>query len=148
MQFDDREQMPRIGRFLWGNWLRTRQLQPIVHGASATTMGATYRDDHGAIHARHVALHPTALRVSDTISGFAHRAVLRWRLTPGAWTLHGDIVSNGAHRLKISANVPVVRRELVTGWESRFYLKRTEVPVIEVELAVPGVIVTEYEWGA
>jgi hypothetical protein len=33
VQFDDRDQMPRLSRFLIGEWLRTEQLEPI-HSAS------------------------------------------------------------------------------------------------------------------
>jgi hypothetical protein len=146
VQFDDREQMPRLSRFLWGDWVRTQNLQPIVRGAERTTMAATYRDGHGAMHERRVALGETGVVVSDIVRGFSRRAVLRWRLRPGAWTLRGNTISDGTHRLTVSANVPIVRCELVTGWEARFYLQRTEVPVLEVELAAPGVIVSEYEW--
>ena len=132
VQFDDREQMPRLSRFLWGDWVRTQNLQPIVRGAESTTMAATYRDGHGAIHERRVVLRETGIVVSDIVRGFSRRAVLRWRLRPSAWTLQGDTISDGTHRLTVSANVPIVRCELVTGWEARFYLQRTEVPVLEV----------------
>jgi len=61
--------------------------------------------------------------------------------------MKGTGVTDGQHRLSVHANVPIVRCELVTGWESRYYLQRTEVPVLEVELASPGVVVSEYRWA-
>jgi hypothetical protein len=73
--------------------------------------------------------------------------VLRWRLKPGPWTLSGTAVTDGRHRLAVSATVPLVRCELVEGWESRYYLQKTPIPVLEVELGAPGRIVSEYRWA-
>jgi hypothetical protein len=58
----------------------------------------------------------------------------------------GAAVTNGRHRLEVSADVPIVRREVVNGWESRYYMQKTAVPVLEVELASPGVVTSRYRW--
>ena len=109
-------------------------------------MAASYRDRRGAVHRRRVALHDNALMVSDDVSGFSTRAVLRWRVRPGDWRLAGNMLSDGRHTLTVSANVPIVRIEIQRGWESRFYLRRTELPVLEVELEHAGEVMSEYRW--
>jgi hypothetical protein len=147
VQFDDREQMPRLGRFLWGGWLKTRSLEPIREAGGATTVAAAYDDDGGAHHARRVELRDGRLLVTDTLGGTFRKAVLRWRLKPGRWTLRGAEVTDGTHRLAVTADVPIVRCELVAGWESRYYLQKTEVPVLEVEVAGLGAVVSEYRWA-
>jgi hypothetical protein len=146
VQFDGREPMPRLGRFLWGAWLETADLAPPRESAAAVSVAASYRDWRGARHARRVTLGDQELIVEDTVTGFAKSAVLRWRLRPGAWQLDGCTVADGAVRLAVTADVPVVRCALVEGWESRFYLRRTPLPVLEVEIATAGRLTTRCTW--
>ena len=147
IQFDDHEQMPRLSRFLWGDWLRTERVEPIEEAGDAIHTGASYRDGHFTTHRRRVVLSSGSLRVTDTVGGFARHAVLRWRLRPGAWRLDGGRLTDGRHSLAVSADVPIVRCELVVGWESRFYMQREPLPVLEVEVATAGTIESEYRWA-
>ena len=84
------------------------------------------------------------LRVEDRVAGFRRSAVLRWRLAPGAWRLEGNGVSNGSYSLRVSATVPLVRMAIVSGWESRYYSQKTPLPVLEIEVAAPGEIHSEF----
>lgn len=153
IQFDGRDQMPRISRFLLGDWLKTTWLQPLKEDTQAVRFAAGYRDREGAIHRRGVALGDGLLRVEDDVAGFDHSAVLRWRLAPGTWQLEG---APGARRLvnaddrtlimEVHASMPIVRCELVEGWESRHYLEKTSVPVLEIEVQQPGTLTTEVRW--
>jgi len=146
VQFDDRDQMPKLSRFLFGDWLQTCRLDPLARGDGFMTCTAAYRDGKGAEHSRHVSLGDDGLQVRDRVAGFASRAVLRWRLEPGDWVLQENAVSNGSQRLSVTSDVPIMRCELVEGWESRYYLEKTRVPVLEVEVATAGVLITEYHW--
>lgn len=148
VQFDDRDQMPRLGRFLFGNWLETLSLQPLNETGETATFGAGYRDGSGAIHTRDLTLTDECLRVRDEVHGFARKAVLRWRMRPGEWRVEGNALADGRHRLKVESGVPIVRFSLVQGWESRYYQQKTGVPVLEVEVHQPGVLTTEYRWSA
>jgi hypothetical protein len=157
VQFDDRDQMPRLSRFLLGDWLRTEQLEPIHSTATGLQAGAGYRDGAGARHHRTVKLEDARLVVTDQVRGFAHRAVLRWRLAPGDWHLgtitdtdggHGWVATNGSgHRLTLRSTAPVARCSMAQGWESLHYLEKTPVPVLELEITQPGNLTTEYDWN-
>ncbi len=146
VQFDDREQMLRLSRFLWGRWLQTRTLIPIKETAGAVSVAASYQDYRGAVHERMVELERGCLTIRDRLSGFTSKAVLRWRLSPGSWILDRAAVTNGPHHLEVSADVPIVRQDVVGGWESRYYMQKTAIPVLEVELASPGMVTTRYRW--
>lgn len=146
VQFDDRDQMPRIGRFLFGDWLRTHEIQPVEERADGVMFAASYRDNQGAWHRREVTLSDGCLRVRDEVGGFHRKAVLRWRLQPGIWRLEGHCVTDGRRVLSIVADAPVIRFELTRGWESRYYLQKTSIPVVEVEIRQPGTLITEYRW--
>ncbi|PNF86819.1 heparinase [Stutzerimonas decontaminans] len=147
VQFDDRDQMPRLGRFLFGDWLKTSYLEPLNEKSWVTSFAAGYRDRCGASHQRGVRLHDDSLVVTDQVDGFLHKAILRWRLEPGQWRIEGNTVSNGEHRLEVNVSAPVKRFELVDGWESRYYLEKKKIPVLEVEIHQPGSLITEYRWA-
>ncbi|NLW04554.1 MAG: heparinase, partial [Pseudomonadaceae bacterium] len=146
VQFDDRDQMPRLSRFLFGNWLKTSFLEPLQTKQDQVTFAAGYTDSMKAKHHRAIALKKTSLQVTDKVEGFSQKAVLRWRLAPGNWLLQGNRVTNGKHELEVFSSAPIARFELVTGWESRFYLEKTEAPVLEVEIHQPGTLTSEYRW--
>ncbi|KJJ99497.1 heparinase [Burkholderiaceae bacterium 26] len=152
VQFDGRDQMPRLSRFLFGNWLRAEAVERLS-GSDPVTMAAAYSDDQGASHHRSMQLHTNYLEVRDRVGGFVERAVLRWRLAPGHWTFesneHGSefvVCMGNGQRLRVSADVPVTRCEIVEGWESLYYLEKTAIPVLELEVAHGGTLISQYEW--
>lgn len=146
VQFDQRDPMPRLGRFLFGDWPRTDAIEPLRQDAAEVSFAAAYRDRQGAAHWRAVALSARWLQVRDRVSGFRERAVLRWRLAPGDWVLHGRVLGDGRRTLEIDADVATARIELVPGHESRHYLELSPLPVLEVEVRQPGEIVTKFRF--
>ncbi len=54
--------------------------------------------------------------------------------------------NDGRHLLAVQATIPIVRCEIVQGWESRHYLEKTPVPVLEIEVQQSGTLTTEYRW--
>ena len=148
IQFDGRDQMPRLSRFLFGDWLKTSVLEPLKSSGAEQSCTAGYRDRQGCEHIRKVVMADSSLRVADKINGFRERAVLRWRLKPGQWVVdqQAQVLKLEGFTLSVTANVPVVRFELVDGWESRYYLQRTPLPVLEIELDQPAELVSTFNW--
>ncbi len=142
VQFDGRDQMPRISRFLFGAWLKPRGMEPIRTRHGADVAAAGYRDAWGAEHHRRVSLSERTLRCVDRVAGQARSATLRWRLQPGDWTLSGQTARNGDLRLSVSIEPRAGRASLVQGKESRYYLSSEPLPVLEVELPVPSLVTT------
>jgi hypothetical protein len=153
VQFDERDQMPRLSRFLFGDWLKANDVQLLMEDAKGFEFGAGYKDGSGARHHRQIRLETGRLLVVDKVRGFAKKAVLRWRLQPGDWCLETTsqglrlvLVLNEVVTLTVSSIAPVVRCELVQGWESRHYLEKTSVPVLEVEVQQANTFTTEVSW--
>jgi hypothetical protein len=146
IQFDDRDQMPRLGRFLLGDWLKTEAVEQINIAGEKASVAASYRDNKACYHKRKISLSETNFRVRDQVSGFSEKAVLRWRLLPGDWRIEGTSVTSEHGCLTITSNIYIVRIALVTGWESRYYLQKEDVPVLEVEIHQPGELISHYEW--
>jgi hypothetical protein len=147
VQFDGRDQMPRLGRFLFADWLRTSGLEPLSETSDAVAFSAAYQDGFGATHLRRVRLEDNGMVVTDDISGFSRSAVLRWRLAPGDWILqNGFCFVRGDRMVSLSATARIIRCEVVEGRESRHYLEETPLPVVEIEVAGPCVLTTDIRW--
>ncbi len=143
VQFDDRDAMPRLSRFLYGAWPKARNVAGPASAGGAQTLAAGYRDWKGATHHRSISLESGRLEVVDDVDGFEHVAVLRWRMPPGEWHRDGDWLVGQGVRLRVQSTQPVKRCELVEGWESRYYSRKTPLPVLEIEVGQAGRLTTE-----
>lgn len=147
VQFDGRDQMPRLSRFLFGDWLEAEALELDEAGR---TVRAAYRDSQGARHGRRVTLEPGRCVVVDEVSGFRDKAVLRWRVAPseGGWRCADGVWSDAHLRIAVRSSAPIARFECVEGWESRHYDEKTPLPVLEVETGADATLTTEITWPA
>ena len=134
VQFDGRNQMPRLSRFLFGDWLKMTEVSELSKKNGVTCWSGAYRDRQGCHHRRAVETREKEWRIIDEIGGFTRKAVLRWRLKPGKWSLSGNVCEGSGVKIEICSDRPIRRVELVKGWESRHYLEKTELPVLEIEV--------------
>lgn len=142
VEVDGRDQMPRISRFLFGSWLRARNVQTVRQDGRDVMAAAGYRDAWGARADRRVMLEAASLTCVDTIEGRGSRALLRWRLAPGEWRLENGVLTNGVARMEVTCSAAVSRMELIQGAESRYYLMKTSLPVLEIEAPLPCIVTT------
>jgi hypothetical protein len=142
-QFDDHDQMPRLGRFLYGDWVRVIGEPAITTSAEGQSWAGSYTDIWGTRHRRTVTLRTDTLSVVDQTQGFKRKAVLRWRLAPGNWSQNETGCTSTMGRIRVESSVPIRRMSLEGGWESRHYLEKSGVPVLEVEIdQSPAVLTT------
>ena len=140
VQFDGAEPMPRLGRFLWGDWLQLESPPQVDAALASPSITGAYRCPHGR-HQRRVQADPSGLSwtITDHCSAFRHRLLLRWRLCPTDWQLQiegasAQLISSQA-QISVECNQPIQRLELVEGWESLFYAQKTPLPELELEVA-------------
>jgi hypothetical protein len=138
--------MPKLSRFLYGGWLKTKRCTGIITKADATCFKAEYLDNENVNHSREVSLSTENLIITDNVCGFKEKAILRWRLAPGEYKIEGSTVIANDFTLAISANVDIKRIELIDGWESRFYMNKTRLPVLEIEVTEPSKIISKLNW--
>ncbi|RZV49221.1 MAG: heparinase [Sphingomonadaceae bacterium] len=141
VQFDGNEPMPRVSRFLWGDWIEAESA-PVLEANGAATAAARHCDRGGNFHERRITLHPDRLICEDTLSGPAEEAILRWRLKPGDWALEDGRLTLGDVAIGVSGD-RIDQIELVDGNESRFYLDRQSIPVMKVTVSLPAKIRSE-----
>lgn len=143
VEFDGHDQMPRLGRFLYGRWTKVLGDEVVLREPQRQSWSGRYVDPWGASHERTVTLGGKTVEVTDRVSGFGKGAVLRWRLAPAPWVLKGQICSSVLGDISVESGGPLVRVELRSGWESRYYLEMSAVPVLEVEIkGAPAVLKT------
>jgi hypothetical protein len=141
-EFDGHDQMPRLGRFLYGGWVRVAGEPAIATSAAGQSWTGSYTDVWGAQHERSVTLGEDVLSVRDHVQGFKRAAVLRWRLAPGNWSQNETGCASTLARLQVDSSVPIRRMSLESGWESRHYLEKSAVPVLEVGVAQSPAVLT------
>ena len=114
VQFDQSEPMPRLGRFLWGDWLRLEANPVLVQSSSSSSITAAYCSPHGR-HQRQVQFDANGHRwkITDICSGFQREVVLRWRLCPGEWSLEGTSLIGPMVKMNIYCDQPTVSLDLV-----------------------------------
>lgn len=143
IEFDGRDQMPRLGRFLFGDWLKAESVERVLDNGDKVSAAAAYTDSHGARHHRAITLSAGSLVCVDTISGNFQEACMRWRLAPGDWHRDGNVVRSGNYSIAVELDGELSLPKLGTTLESRYYLKKTEVPEITVKVSQPGTLVTK-----
>lgn len=152
IQFDDRDQMPKLGRFLFGSWLKVNSVSPVLTQNDNVSCSASYCDYKGASHVRDIILNSYSLKVVDKVKGFRKKAIIRWRLPHNKWTKRDinngtEISNNMGFAIKVFSDKSIVRANIVQGWKSLFYLKKVQISVLEVEISSPGTITTDVRWA-
>lgn len=134
VQFDRRHQMPRLGRFLFGAWIKMNGFSEIKNMDATFSWSGAYTDWKKAKHHRAVKVEHDIWTVTDKLGGSFSSATLRWRLVPGKWTVKENCCIGEHAKITVlvgGAPVPLV---LAEGWESRHYMEKTLLPVIELQV--------------
>jgi hypothetical protein len=138
IQFDNRNQMPRISRFLFGSWLKPTE---VLFNAKNSQVSAAYTDFMGARHRRQIKKLPNGWQIVDEIAGNFSSATQRWILAPGAWTLDTYTIKNDYVSISIHSD-DIGKIEMKEGHESVYYMESREVVVLEVDFDLATTIKT------
>lgn len=141
--FDGRDQMPRLGRFLFGDWLKAEAVELVRDDGVATSAAAAYTDAHGARHHRTITLSAGTLICQDMISGNFEEACLRWRLAPSEWRLEGDTVRSKTCSISIEIDSVSITPTLRTTMESRYYQLKADIPEVSIKVNQPSNVITK-----
>ena len=142
IQFDERDQMPRLGKFLYGNWLRAHGLEFVNENKGIIRAGAGYIDSYGSAHYRSIELTNSSFICTDSVSGEFNEACLRWRLAPLDWDLKDNMLSAGTVSIAIEIDGIPVTPNCNSTFESKFYMHKTEIPEISAKTLSPSTIIT------
>lgn len=132
---DDRPQMRRLGRFLFGDWLDGSW--DVVDVGETFGIVARYRDAWGASHERQVLMGPDGVRVRDRLSGARRKVELAWPLAGKDWkvTLDGAVSGAVSVRVKLPENASLGARP---GVRSPAYMSAEDTLVLAAVCAGHG----------
>lgn len=139
VQIDHCEPMPKLSKFLYGDWLRADHVSELNECESVLNVSASYNWAMGGSHGREVTFSDDLWTIKDTIHGHKEVATLRWYLEPTNWEVDGFVLSSSGINISIESNVPIIKFELSEGWESRFYSEKKAIPMLIVEVG-PGLV--------
>lgn len=142
IQFDNKEQMPKISRFLYGHWINTH-----VSTISKNTVIAKYLNNANHSHSRKVSLTDTQLIITDKVDGFLNKAELYWHLSSDNWLINNNTVKSKVASITVDANVNITSIMFVEGYKSRYYLKKEESQVLKIIINEPGTVTTTINWS-
>lgn len=136
VEIDQLEPMPRLGRFLLGDWTKMSSIKPIIASESSITWEGSYEIKNNTTHTRQVNFSEKMWAVVDLVDGATEGVVLRWRLQPGKWKLNdNELVLNGV-RIVIEVKAgQKIHLGVVRGLESRYYNSCETLPVLEVKVS-------------
>jgi hypothetical protein len=132
IQFDFRDQMPKLSRFLFGSWLKENRFY-FDNTNDYLKITSGYEDYAGVKHKRSIILNENTLKILDDISGYKILAKLRLRLFPSVWMVEN---ATSEDSLEIDINSKVIKGNVLLEkfFESRFYFSETEVPIVLKEI--------------
>jgi hypothetical protein len=131
-----------VSRFLYGKWPKFS-----VFDVKQQSMMVEYVDWKNAVHAREVELTGNQLIIKDTLSGQFEQACLRWRLADLGWKVQGHSLLTEHLQLSISSSESLISFTLAQGFESRYYGKKTPIPVLEILVDNNIQITTIISWN-
>lgn len=132
--FDDSDQMPKLGQFLYGSWPKAEKSWLNLSDPSQCEARAGYKDHKGNQHLRELVLTPHEFLCVDHMSGAARKATLRWRLDSADWRLEGNTITDEKIRVEIECNQPLSQIRLVPSSESLYYRQLTPCLLLEVDV--------------
>ncbi len=124
--FDQRDQMPRLSRFLYREWRGVQRVS--VH-----KNGGVFRftDYQGAQHERRLEWQDGALHISDTVRGPFQRARLNWHVHPS-----NPVRETGDRQVSIGPLSLQCSHALIAGrsWQADYYAEKQESSAFSVDL--------------
>lgn len=141
VEFDKRDQMPKVRPFLFSRWLKSSEIEDTCSTGDTVHASASYIDNKGMSHERHITLNPEKLICRDRISGDFKIAHLRWRISSN---LVLDRASKAPNTLFMAITVNGRRYEPTISMtdESRYYQKESQTPLAVVKIQQPSEVVT------
>ncbi len=130
--FDGREQMPGIGRFLMGKWVKPDFVNNIESNHDGTmSCRAAYTDHLGCTHQRCIKWNSDTWVVEDLFKGKYEKVQVRYRLLPEQYSMNGQILTAPWGQMEVLTPECEVRLE--KGLESLYYWEKQNVDVILIE---------------
>jgi hypothetical protein len=145
VQFDGRNQMPRISRFLFGSWLKEYKFN-FYQSNKSIYISTGYNDYFGAFHQRTLTFSEKELLIEDSVKIFKTSAKINWRLKASEWVYVLSPENKTDIEINLLTNEIKGDYSKSCGLESLFYNNESNIPVIYKDLNKFGRFSTKIIW--
>ena len=142
VQYDARDQMPRVSRFLFGDWLKREKVTIDIDSMSAS---ASYTDSFGCSHERTVSIITGKILITDKLNGRFKSAAIRWRILDQYSRSFIDDIDLIGCRIETTSNCAAKHYQTRNGYKSLYYYRKTNCQVLNTQILKPGTYTTEIE---
>ena len=126
--FDGENQMPRISRFLFGNWLIPSYVK---FDMSENFAKSAYLDLNNNSHSRSVKYINNGWEIVDEVKGNFTAGILQYILKPNNWKVIDNKILNDEFSILINSD-KFFSIELCTGYESVYYMEKTKTTILKI----------------
>jgi hypothetical protein len=144
IQLDEHNQMPLLSKFLWGSWIKIKNLNVLKTSGQDIDLIGEYTDYLSCKHTRKIHQNATGYVITDYVSGHKEKAVLRWHLCTGNWKLGTNGWRFGGVELLTCINNRIVFPKLKKSFRSLYYQKKVLHPMLELDINRPNAIVETF----
>ena len=153
VEFDARDQMPNISRFLYGSWPNSKVVLPASFENDEFSFGVEYQDFKGAHHQRRARLTRSRLEVTDLVEGFRKSATIGWNLPDQTVTVtHGRGVVMARSKdgllssIRIETTGTITSAGLIQRSIAPHYFERLTCQRLEMAVSNAARFTTIIEW--
>lgn len=145
VSFDGQEQMPKLGRFLLGNWLKAEQISGLQNNVDdSQEWSGSYTDNHGNHHSRSVSVKENIWQITDTLSGIFKEAIIGFNIADNSCNLVEHTLNTNFGDIRISENsVPTLGVSIA----STYYMEKHPIKRLSISVSKPGTYITIIEIG-
>ena len=136
--------MPQLSKFLFGDWLMSKEIKTFTDNNHFLNASASYNDNYNNKHQRTITLAEDSLICNDKIEGNFKEACLRWRLITQDWQLKDKIFSSGKYAISIEIDGSLVMPTIDHTLESLYYNQKNKACMIYVIVNKPSTLVTKF----
>lgn len=143
VSFDGQEQMPKLGRFLLGNWLKADQISKIKTNTDGSQeWSGSYTDNQGNHHSRSISVLKDVWHITDILSGIFKEAVIGFNIADDNCKLSKNRLDTKFGGISIPEDTFPTLEDSVA---STYYQEKHPVKRLIINVSKPGTYTTIIE---
>jgi hypothetical protein len=134
--FDKKEQMPKLGRFLLGNWLKAEAISEIYRNFDGVQeWSGSYLDNQGNRHFRKITVKEDTWKISDTLSGNFNEASIGFNIADINCSMDGNRLNSNFGMVIVPENTEPLLEDSLS---SSYYMEKHPIKRLSIKVLKPG----------
>ena len=136
ISFDGQEQMPKLSRFLLGNWVKPKEIGEIINSSEGTvSWNGCYIDNYKNRHQRKIVVKSSEWIIEDTLSGNFSTAIIGFNLNTLSCELKGNQLNTSFGYFTLPENAACTITKTII---SEYYFSKRIISRLNIEITKAG----------